>query len=516
MMNKLARSISLVFGCLLLHATGSASTLIVGARLVDGTGAPARFASVRIDGARVVAVGQLKPRKSDRVVQAHGMVLAPGLIDTHSHHDEGDFKERDMLSLLRQGVTSIVIGVDGHGKEPLSAFARRYASAPSTVNVASYSGHGYFRGLVMGADYKRPATPAEIGRMDALLTADLAAGSLGLSTGLEYDPGIYSTKQEIVSLARTSARLGGRYISHMRSEDVEFDAAVDELLDIGRQTGIPVQISHMKLAMVDRWGQAASVLRKLDQARAEGIQVSADIYPYEAWLSSLSVLMPKRDFNDLAAANFALTKLSTPQGMKISRFSPDPSLVGKTIAEIAAMRGADAATTYLELIRQSEAYAKIHPEDPDPDHVIGTSMAPADIATLIKWPHTNICSDGYLHGMHPRNVGSFAKIIRLYVREQKLLTLEEAIRKMSSLSAQHVGLAQRGRIVPGAYADLFLFDAAKMADRSTDAQPEALAEGVDRVWVNGKLVLESGKATHIYAGKFLKRDASAKAHRPGR
>ncbi len=411
-----------------------------------------------------------------------------------------------MLPLLLQGVTTIVVGQDGNRDGSYADIANRYAAAPTTVNVASYSGHGYLRDRVMGPDYKRPATPAEIGQMDALLAADLAAGSLGLSTGLEYDPGIYSTKQEVLALARTSPRLGGRYISHMRSEDVEFDAALDELLDIGRQTGIPVQISHLKLAIVDRWGQAALVLRKLDQARAEGIQVSADIYPYEAWSSNLSVLLPKRDFNDMAAANFALTKLSTPQGMKITDFKPDPSLVGKTIATIAAMRGQDAATTYLQLIRQSEAYGISHPEVHDIDTVIGTSMALADIASFIAWPHANICSDGELHAMHPRGVGSFAKIVRLYVRETHLLTLEEAIRKMSSLPAQHMGFAQRGRVAAGAFADLVLFDAATLTDRSTDEHPEAPAEGVHSVWVNGQLVLDHGKATHAYAGRFLKRE----------
>lgn len=509
-----AVSLPFLLGSFFLLGQCKAATLIVGARVIDGTGAPARSVSVRIDGQKVVGVGALKRRKGDRVVQAHGMVLAPGLIDTHSHHDGGDFKERDMLPLLRQGVTTMVIGMDGASSAALADTARRYAAAPTTVNVASYSGHGYIRGKVMGADYKRAATPPELARMDALLAAELAAGSLGLSTGLEYDPGIYSTKQELLALARTSARHGGRYISHMRSEDVEFDAALDELLDIGRQTGIPVQISHLKLAMVDRWGQAGSVLRKLDQARAEGIEVSADIYPYEAWMSNLSVLMPKRDFNDVAAGTIAMTKLSTPQGMKIAAFPPNPALVGQTIAQIASARGTDAVSTYLQLLREVEAFEQAHPAQAGTDSVIGTSMAPGDIADFIAWPHANICSDGEMHGLHPRGMGSFAKVIRVYVREQKRLTLEEAIRKMSSLPARHMGLSQRGRLVPGAVADLFLFDAATLRDRSSDEQPEAMAEGVHSVWVNGQLVLDDGKPTHRYAGKFLKRETRTASHRP--
>lgn len=504
MKTTMLTSIPVFLGSLCLLCASHASTLIVGARVIDGSGKPARMVSVRIDGEKVVEVGKLKPKKTDRVVQARGMVLAPGIVDTHSHHDGGDFKERDMLPLLRQGVTTIVIGLDGFNNASVADTARRYDAAPTTVNVASYSGHNTIRDSVMGADFKRTATAAELARMDTLLKADLEAGALGLSTGLEYDPGINSGRQEVLALARTAARYGGRYISHMRSEDVEFDAALGELLDIGRQTGIPVQISHMKLAMVDRWGQAPAVLRKLDRARAQGIDVTADVYPYEAWMSNLSVLMPKRDFNDVAAGTLAMTRLSTPEGMKIAAFPPEPALVGKTIAQIAKMRGSDGVTTYMQLLRQVEAFEKATGK-PAGDMVIGTSMAPADIADLIAWPHTNICSDGELHGLHPRGVGSFPKVLRVYVREQKRLTLEEAIRKMTSLAASHVGLPQRGRVEPGAYADLFLFDAATITDRSTNDQPEAPSEGVHSVWVNGQLVLDNGMATQRYAGRFLKR-----------
>ncbi len=513
MQKKIAQLIVSLVGSACLLGSSHAATLIVGASVIDGTGAPARSVSVRIDGEKVIAVGKLKVRRSDRVVQAHGLVLAPGLVDTHSHHDEGGFKERDMLPLLQQGVTSIVIGMDGGGNTPLADSVRQYRAAPTTVNVASYTGHGTIRSLVMGPDYKRAASTAELHRMDALLKTELAAGSLGLSTGLEYDPGIYSTKQEVLALARTTARHGGRYISHMRSEDVEFDSALDELLDIGRQTGIPVQISHMKLAMVDRWGQAGAVLRKLDQARAQGIDVSADVYPYEAWMSTLSVLMPKRDFNDVAAGTLAMTKLSTPEGMKIAAFPPDPSLVGKTIAQIARMRGTDAVSTYLQLLRQVDAFEKLHPDQVDTNSVIGTSMAPEDIANLIAWPHTNICSDGALHGLHPRGVGSFPKVIRVYVREQKRLTLEEAIRKMSLLSAQHVGLRGRGQVVPGAFADLFLFDPATITDRSTDASPEACGSTDNWCWTMASrrsvTPANSSSATNVWAGLGQRASQSA-------
>lgn len=504
---KRCRIIGIVLSNLLGGQT-LASTLIVGAQLIDGTGAPARAASVRIDGARIVAVGALKRLPADRIVDARGLVLWPGFIDTHSHHDEGNLKERAMAPLLLQGVTTIVVGMDGFNTANAGQPAKLYAQAPTSVNLASYTGHGALRSVVMGADFKRAASGEETARMQALLRADLAQGSLGLSTGLEYDPAIYSTHAEVLALARTAANAGGRYISHMRSEDVRFDAALDELLEIGRVTGVPVQISHLKLAIIDRWGQAPEVLRKLDQARARGIQVSADVYPYEAWNATLSVLLPERDFNDRAAASFALTKLSKPEGMLISTFAPDPSLVGKTIATIAAARREEASDTYLSLIRQAEQYRAQHPEVEDVEGVIGTSMSAEDVAAFIAWPQANICSDGALHGLHPRGVGSFAKVLRLYVRERQLLTLEEAVRKMTSLPADHMGFPGRGRIAVGAYADLVLFDPARIIDHASYAQPEAPAEGVDSVWVNGVRVLDHATPTLAYAGKFLKRAAN--------
>lgn len=505
--DRLGRSIALAGLCsaIALNSTALASTLVVGARLVDGTGAPARAASVRIDGDRIVAVGRLKPTAADTIVEAHGLVLAPGFIDAHSHHDRGEFAERAMAPLLAQGVTTVVVGQDGYGSGPVAQVSARFTAKPASVNLAAYSGHGHLRDQVLGQDYKRAATPAEVAQMQALLDADMAAGSLGLSTGLEYDPGIYSTPGEVLALARTAAARGGRYISHMRNEDVQFDAALDELLEIGRQTGMPVQISHLKLGVVDRWGQAPQVLARLDKARADGIKVTADVYPYEYWQSTLTVLLPERDFNDLAAARFALTKLTTPEGMLIASFAPDPSVVGLTIAQIAASRNEEPALTYLALIRQAEAWRAAHPEAETVESVIGTAMAPGDVGDFIAWRYSVICSDGMLHSRHPRGVGAFAKVLRLYVREQHRLTLEAAVHKMTAQSAEQLGLEGRGLIKAGYGADLVMFDPDRITDHSTTADPQAMAEGVQSVWVNGALVYDGGKPTEVYSGRFLTR-----------
>jgi len=496
---------------LLMTTTALAATLIVGARVVDGTGARAQTVSVRVDGDRIVAIGKLARTRGDTVVDAKGLVLAPGFIDAHSHHDRQAQQTPDMTPVTAQGVTTIVAGQDGESAFPLKAYFAGLEKAPLAVNVASYTGHGSLRERAMGTDYKRPATPAEIAAMQADLTSDLEAGSLGLSTGLEYDPGIFSTPAEVMALARTAAAGQGRYISHLRSEDVKLDAAIDEIIAIGREAKLPVQISHLKIAIVDRWGQAPQVLAKLDAARAQGVDITADVYPYEYWQSNLAVLLPERDFNDLAAARFALTKLTTPAGMRLAVFAPDPSLVGKTIADIAAERGADPAETYLALTRQSEAYHLAHPEVDRVDAVIGTAMTGADIDAFIGWDHAVICSDGMTHGLHPRGFGTFAKILRVYVREKKTLSLEQAVHKMTAQTAAQLGIAKRGAILPGNFADLVLLDPATVTDHADVVHPNALATGVAKVWVNGVLVFEGGLATGARPGTVVRRAGSPSA-----
>lgn len=491
----------------LLSGTALASTLITGAVVYDGSGGPAQKVSVRVDEDRIVAIGSLRPKKGETVITADGLVLAPGFIDSHSHHDRGDYVDRAMPTLLAQGVTTIVVGQDGESSGSLSEISKNFTSRPTSVNLAAYTGHGYLREQVMGEDYKRTATATEVEAMQRLLEAEMQAGSLGLSTGLEYDPGIYSNHDEVLALAKTAAAYGGRYISHMRSEDIDFDAALDELLDIGEKTGIPVQVSHIKLAMVDRWGGAKAVISKLDAARARGINVTADIYPYEYWQSTLTVLFPKRDFTDIEAARFALTHLTTPEGMRLGAYAPDPTLVGHTIAEISAQRGEEPAVTYLWLIQTAEAWKLAHPGVVPVEAVIGTAMDPQDIADFIAWPYSNLCSDGMIGSRHPRGAGAFAKMLRVYVREQHVLTLNEAIRKMTSLAADNVGLKGRGLIRVGYKADLILFDPDRIADHATVEDPSAMAVGVSDVMVNGVMVLRNGQPTGAYSGVFLTRES---------
>jgi N-acyl-D-amino-acid deacylase len=492
--------------CLAILASGvlsctepkATSTLIVNASIVDGTGSPAHTGAVRIDGDRIVELGEVEPKRGERVIDAHGLTLAPGFIDAHSHHDDGLFEMRAAAPVVSQGVTTIVVGQDGSMTYPVKELFERMQATPAAINVATFVGHGNVRSEVMGKDFKRHATPEEIARMRSLVAEGMEAGGLGLATGLEYDPGIYSTSEEVIDLAKEAKRFGGRYISHIRSEDRYFWEALDEIVRIGREADIPVQVTHMKLAMIDSWGQSARFLGILDRARAEGIDVTGDIYPYEYWHSDLTVLFPKRDFTNRESAQFALDHVSPPDGIILSRYSPEPGLVGLSLAEIAKQKGMDPAATLMDLIARSS-------DEGADQAIMGKGMTPEDIAALIVWPYAGICSDGSLDSLHPRGLGAFTKVLRVYVREQKLFALEEAIRKMTSLNAANVGIADRGLIRPGAFADLVLFDPATVADRSTFEVPKALSVGIEKVWVNGVAVWDGGKATGAYPGKGIRR-----------
>ena len=486
--------------CLLILVAGfrqssSPSTLIQHALLIDGTGTAARRADVRISGDRIVGVGQLSPATGETVVDAEGLALAPGFIDTHSHHDRGLDAARDGLAMVSQGVTTIVAGQDGGGSNLAALFAR-LEERPAAVNVASYAGHGAIRDAVMGKDFARHATAGEIERMKALVRIEMDAGALGLSTGLEYDPGIYSAPDEIVALAKVAADAGGRYTSHIRSEDRWFWQALDEAIAIGRANRMPVQISHLKLGMRDLWGQAEKVIGILDRARASGVQVTADIYPYTYWSSNLGVLYPKRNYADAAETDFVLAHVSLASEILFSRFAAHPDYTGKTLADVAKLRGASAATTLMDLLAEPGG---------ENAGIVARGMSDADVERLIQWRHANVCSDGQSAGLHPRGFGSFTKVLGPYVRDRKLFSIEEAVRKMSSLAAANAGLRRRGLIAPDYFADLVLFDPAVVADRADFGKAQAPSVGVRAVWVNGQIVFKDGTTTGARPGRPLRR-----------
>lgn len=304
--------------------------------------------------------------------------------------------------MVSQGVTTIVIGQDGSGIDVDTLF-KRFDAEPAAVNIASYAGHGSIRGRVLGNDFRRAATADEIDRMKTLLRAEMNAGALGLSTGLEYDPGIFSTADEMLALAQVAADMGARYISHIRSEDREVWSAIDEIITIGRVTRMPVQVSHMKLAMSDLWGQADRVIRVLDTARSSGVQITADIYPYTYWQSNLGVFYPSRNFSDRAETEFILSHLTPADEIIFENGSTrHPEYARKTLAQIAQMRMASDVQTMMDLLAE---------EGGPNTGIVAKGMSDADVETLIRWPFANVCSDGSLAGAHPRGFGSFAKVV---------------------------------------------------------------------------------------------------------
>jgi N-acyl-D-amino-acid deacylase len=478
--------------------------LISNVQVMDGTGVPARNVSVRIQGKIITAVGHLTAFEGEEIIDGGGKILAPGFIDSHSHV-EGSLKEYpEALAALNQGITTIVTGQDG-GSDPVDSIKTSIKKTPVALNVATYTGHATIREKIMGtANLSRPATSEELEKIKQLLKEELQKGSLGLSTGLEYEEGFYSNRNEVIELAKVVAAEKGRYISHIRSEDVNMADAIDEIINIGREAKIPVQISHIKIALKDEWGTAALLLAALQNARAEGIDITADCYPYDFWNSTIRVLFPKKDFTSMESATYATEHLFDPAGSVMVRFAPDSNYTGKTVGAIAKLRNETPAKTLLYLVSAAATYEKGHPDAGGIETIMGKSMSEEDVMDFLGWPHTNFCSDGS-NGGHPRGYGSFTKILNRYVKEKKIMSWENAIHKMTGLAAEHTGINNRGIIAPGYFADLVLIDPATVKDNSSIENSKALSDGILKVWVNGVLVYKDKKSQQKFPGQFVER-----------
>jgi N-acyl-D-amino-acid deacylase len=499
------RSLLLLFtlATLVSCKNNKVDVIIRGATVYDGSGAAPVVTDVAIAGDTIAMIGDLKGVSATVSYDAQGLILAPGFIDTHSHHDRGLNKNREALAVVSQGVTTIVVGQDGGSHTPLKEYFQLLTDSPAAVNVASYSGHNTLRDIVMKNDFKRKADKEEIDSMLLLMKADMDAGAFGLSTGLEYDPGIYSAEEEVLTLSKALPAYGGRYISHLRSEDRYFWQALNEIINIGKETGVPVQISHFKLAMTSLWGKADSTLALLDAARANGIDITADIYPYTYWSSTIRVLFPSRNFKDLKEAEMILKEITTPEGIIFSNYDPNPEYNGKSLMEVSKELKLSPAQTLIELIeRLDECDAK---GEECGGSIVATSMNERDVTKLMQWPYTNICSDGSSSGRHPRGYGAFTKVLKQYVREEKALTMEQAIYKMTGLAAGNTGIQRRGMIKEGYYADLVLFDPQTVGDESTIQDPQRISAGIDHVWVNGTEVFAQGATKGVYPGRVIRR-----------
>ena len=513
------------FVCILLLLSSSAiaadfDLLITNARIADGTGEPLISGSVAIKDKRIVAVGEVKGGAAMQI-DALGNVLSPGFIDVHTH-SEDICKLPAAENFLRMGVTTIVTGNCGNSRTDVAQFFKEIEDARVTINVATLIGHNSVRQKGMGGSFIRAPNPEQLEKMKSLVDQAMKDGAVGLSTGLIYVPGSFAKTEEIIELAKVASAHGGIYASHMRAETVKIFSALEELIRIAREAKIRAEVSHLKLTGPTAWGKAAEVIAVLDKARADGLSITHDQYAYTASSTGLRQLIPdsalegqREDFiariADPAKKAEIIAKMNESrerQGRKdyayavIARFKTDPRLNGKSIPEAAKIvRGSDSLADQIELILDIEARGG--------GSAIYHGMNEPDLRSFMRHPLTMIASDGgpRLLGEdvpHPRSYGNNARVLGRYVRDEKLLTLEDAIRKMTSLPATTFQLKGRGVIKPGAWADIVIFDPAKVNDPSAFDDPHHYAEGFTDVIVNGSAVIREGKLTDVRSGGPLR------------
>lgn len=524
--------------------------VIRGARIVDGTGNPWYSADIGIRGDHIVAIGNLAGRRASRSIEAGGLVVSPGFIDMHTHCDSGfgRTETRANINYLTQGVTTVVTGNCGYGPSAVAETASRWQEAGMGTNACLLLGLGTIRESAMG-DADRAPTAAEMEAMKAAVRQAMREGAFGVSTGLQYVPGRYSSTEEIAELAKVAALAGGFYSSHLRSEEENLAQAVEEAVRIGELAGIRVNISHLKSSGRPNWGRLGEAVRLVAAARARGLEVTADIYPYNKSatttletifnvpldLEPLSSLEERLAAPGLSPAERAdldaryVSELSraladregrerirqlTSEGdpnktnwvakggwdnFTIMSSRTEPGYVGRMFRDLAA-----------ELRRpEFDIAADLYVQEGRDLLISLSAMAEDDVRLGLAQPWAMISSDGesipagMSERVHPRNYGSFPRVLAVYAREAGLFGLEEAIRKMTSLPAQTLRLGDRGLIRIGAKADLVIFDPAKIRDQATFLEPHQLATGIAYVFINGKISLENGALTGALNGRPL-------------
>jgi N-acyl-D-amino-acid deacylase len=543
-----------------LLAQGQRYDLIIhNGRIIDGTGSPWYSSDLGIRAGRIAAIGILAAAKADRTIDAGGMVVAPGFIDMLGQSDLSILVNPQLPSKVFQGITTEITG-EGSSAAPLNdtiiaadrlsydhlkitpdwrtlaEYFARLERQGIGINVADYVGATQVRRMILGDDDRAP-TAAELDRMRALVRQAMLDGAVGVSTSLQYPPAPYAKTEELIALASEAAQYGGIYATHMRSESDQIMPALDEAIRIGREAHIPVEIWHLKSAGKPNWGRMPRIVAKIDSARRAGIDIAADTYAYPAWFNSMSAFVPPwahdggtakmvERLRDPATRGRIRREMLTPGGGWDNEWQsipgPDAVLIsvvqnsallpyqGKTLAEVAKLRKSDPIDALFDVLIEDQGYT----------YVAVFGMAERDVALALKQPWVSInndsqgtAPDGILgrDHPHPRAYGTFPRILRKYVREEKLLTLEDAIRKFTSLAAQRMRLSDRGVLKAGMWADVVIFDPAQVRDRATFAQPNQLSEGMRWVLVNGVPVIADGKATGALPGKVLRGAGAARA-----
>jgi N-acyl-D-amino-acid deacylase len=494
--------------------------IIRNARVIDGTGGPARNADIGVTAGRIAAIGALAGATAQTTFDAGGQVTTPGFIDVHTHADE--IADHPMAEhFVRMGVTTVIAGNCGGSAEDVAAAFKQIEATGVTVNYATLVGHNTVRRAVMGTERRAP-TPDELARMKTLVDQAMRDGAVGFSTGLQYVPGTYADRAEIIALAKVAAAARGVYASHMRNEGTELESAIEETIEIGEAAGMAVEISHLKVDAPSRWGASARALAMIDAARARGMKVAADVYLYDAASSNLGIRFPSwvleggqpkieerlADEATWARIKEEMKKLIRERGLenytfaRIASYRADGSLNGLSIPEAAKkVLGKDDIETQLEMMRRMLRAGGAS--------MVYQFMADDDIGRILRHPQVAIASDSGLNVMgegvpHPRGYGNAVRALGRYVRELNVVSLEEAVRKMTSLPADHFGFRDRGRIAVGQAADLVVFDPARVIDRATYEQPHQYPDGIAAVFVNGVAVVQANGHTKARPGQVLR------------
>lgn len=505
----------------MLTKAQQADLLIKNGKILDGTGNSWYYGDIAVKNGKIAAIGKLCKWTAGKTIDAGGLVVAPGFIDVHTHIEGDEKKQPTADNFIYDGVTTVVTGNCGLSQVDIGTYFSMIDSLHTSINVASLVGHNDVRKAVMGS-VKRDPTEEEMKRMEAMVAKAMKDGAMGLSTGLIYIPGTYSKTEEVLRLAKVASQYNGVYASHIRDESDSVIQAIAEALHIGREANIPVEISHFKVSGQQNWGRSRETLPMIRKAREEGLDVTIDQYPYTASSTSLSTLLPDwvlADGQDSVKARLArpevrkevmayLLKKLKKRKLKhfsypvVASYQADSSYNGRSIEEVNLLKGrkhnaGQEAATILDMMEQGGAGMVFH------------GMSDEDVKRIMQYPLNMFASDASIRvygsgNPHPRGYGTNARVLGKYVRDEKVISLEEAVRRMTSLPAQKFRLSNRGLLLESYAADIVVFDPAKVQDLSTYDKPHRYSTGFQYVLVNGQVTMENGKHTGARAGTTLR------------
>jgi dihydroorotase/N-acyl-D-amino-acid deacylase len=493
-------------------------------RIVDGTGSPWYRADIGIRADTIAAISPSITGPAARTIDAAGQIVSPGFIDIHNHGRENIFELPTADNYIRQGVTTIIEGPDGGSVVPLGPFLTRLDALKKSINIGSFIGQGSVREAVLGRANRRPSE-GELDKMRALVEDAMKSGAFGMSTGLFYVPGAFTPIEEVIALAKVAGKYGGIHISHMRDEAFGVIDSVKETIRIGEEGGLPTQVTHHKIVGPRNYGKSVETLALLDEARARGVDATSDQYPYTASSNAFVASMIPQ-WGQEGGREQMLARLKNPTTRKeiagetvriireergggdpknvfLAHCDWDPAMAGKNLADVAKMRGLEptienGAEAALWIVEQGSCQGVYH------------AMSEQDLERVMRHPATMIASDGWVQifgsGVpHPRSYGTFPRVLGVYVRERRVLALEEAIRKMTAFPAQRLRLNDRGILRPGLKADVVVFDPATVRDMATFEKPHQYAVGFSSVIVNGEVVFDGKAMTSARPGRVLRR-----------